>query len=155
MLTQFRVTRRAQVDASQFPSGTIFKSDGVNVAAAVAGTDYQGIQSQIYNNGYSGSAKTVTWTNGRYQLITLTSATVTLTFVPPASVLELILLVTQSGNSSSSSSSGAADLVTWPAAVRWVNATAPTLSIGTGKTDLIKLFYDGTYYRQVAVALNV
>jgi hypothetical protein len=41
--------------------------------------------------------------------------------------------------------SGGGWTVAWPGSVKWSGGAAPTLS-GSGKTDLIAFFFDGTNY---------
>lgn len=151
MWTKFKVSSKAQCS---FTNGTILKSNGTNVAGAVADTDYIAPTSTLYvpqaslvDNGYSGSSKTVDWTQGSVQKITLTAAAVTLAFTAPGTKpARLTLIVIQSGTSSSSSSSTATDTITWPATVKWASGSAPTLATGTGKKDIIDFIFDGTSY---------
>ena len=44
--------------------------------------------------------------------------------------------------------------VTWPAAVRWPAATAPTLTTTAAKTDIFEFIYDGTNFNGSTVGLN-
>jgi len=41
---------------------------------------------------------------------------------------------------------GGSYTITWPASVKWSGGTAPTLSTTVGKTDIVTLFHDGTYF---------
>ena len=33
-------------------------------------------------------------------------------------------------------------LITWPASVKWAGGTAPTLSVGSSKVDIVSFLYD-------------
>lgn len=91
-----------------------------------------------YDNGNSGTAKTVTWTNGMVQKITLNNTT-TLTFAGATNgVAEYRLDVIQDGTGSRT--------VTWPAAVTWQGGSAPTLTTTGGKTDICTFRWNGSVY---------
>lgn len=89
-----------------------------------------------YNAGNSSTAITVNWANGVAQKVTMTGSA-TFTFSNPVAGTAYILKLVQDGTGSRTA--------TWPAAVVWPNATAPTLS-GANKVDLINFYYDGTNY---------
>lgn len=83
--------------------------------------------------------------------VTLTESVTTLTISNiPASgrVAKMILMLTQSGAGSFT--------VTWPAAVVWPGATAPTLSTPAGDIDIIDLFTNdgGTTWYATLRGLN-
>jgi hypothetical protein len=86
-----------------------------------------------FDAGNTGSALAINLTNGNVQKITLT-ANCTLTFTAPSSgaMRSLMLLVFQDGTGSRT--------ITWPGAVNWGGAGAPTLSTAIGKMDIINLF---------------
>jgi hypothetical protein len=106
------------------------------------------VTGQIYfdgevDNGNSEASDTIDWNNGNKQKSTLTD-NCTYIFTPPASgVTTLQLRLIQGADGSF--------LVTWPAAVKWVDDIAPTLSTTAGYVDIISFFYDGTYYRGMDV----
>lgn len=89
------------------------------------------------DNGNSGTSKTIDWTAGNKQKLTLTG-NCTLTFTAPAGPTNLVLRLIQDGTGSRT--------VTWPAAVHWSGGTTPTLTTTASKVDLITLYYDGTTY---------
>lgn len=97
------------------------------------------------NNGNSGSAKTIDWTSGLDQKITLTANT-TLTFTAPKGPCDLFLKVIQDGTGSRT--------ITWPAAVKWAGGTAVDLTDTAAATDIVKLHFDGTNYYGSSI-LNV
>ncbi len=45
--------------------------------------------------------------------------------------------------------------ITWPASVKWVGGTAPTLTTTANAKDLFHFLYDGTNYLEIARALDV
>lgn len=89
----------------------------------------------LYDNGSSGTAKTIDWGNGNHQKISMT-ANCTYTFTAPAKPTVMSLRI---------SYTGAYD-VTFPATVLWSGSTAPTLTKTTGRVDILTFVYDGTNY---------
>lgn len=89
------------------------------------------------NNGNSGTAKTIDWTQGNKQRLTLTG-NCTLTFTPPSGACNLILKLIQDATGSRT--------VTWPASVKWVQRTAPVLTTTANYIDIISFYFDGTNY---------
>ena len=87
----------------------------------------------------SGTTQTVNWTLGSSQKISLASASgnVTLTLSNPVAGGRYLIEVVQGAS--------ARNLV-WPAAVKWPGGVAPVITVTNGKTDKIKLDYDGTNY---------
>jgi hypothetical protein len=92
-----------------------------------------------FDNGNSGTTKTITWTAGMNQKITMNNDC-TFTFASPiASGTRFTLVVIQDGVGS--------HVVTWPGSVVWKGGAAPTLTATAGKADLIYFVYNGsTYY---------
>lgn len=88
-----------------------------------------------YNAGNSGTAKTIDWANGWSQKLAV-NGSVTLTLSNPTTGVAYILKLTQTGGSNT---------VTWPSAVKWAGST-PTFTATDGRTDLVNLYFDGTYY---------
>ena len=109
--------------------------------AILSGEAY--FESEI-DNSNSGAAKTIDWTAGNKQKVTL-SANCTFTFTAPTGPTNLLLKMTQDGTGSRT--------VTWPAAVKWPQGIDPTLSTGAGDIDIVTFYYDGTNYYG-AVGLN-
>jgi hypothetical protein len=91
-----------------------------------------------YNNGNSTATATINWPNGNKQKITLTAATVTLTFTSPGVIGNFILEVVQDGSGGRT--------VVWPAAVKWPGGSAPSLTGSIGAVDVVSFFYNGTVY---------
>jgi hypothetical protein len=92
-----------------------------------------------YDNGNSGATKTIDWTNGNKQTLTLTGAPgCTVTFTAPAGAANLVLLLVQG--------SGGSKTATWPATAKWPSGTAPTLSTTAGAVDMICAYWDGAGY---------
>lgn len=82
------------------------------------------------------------WTTGFVQEIVLSvSVTGTPTFVAPSGVARLSLRVKQGSGGQT---------MTWPAAVDWGSAGAPTLSTGAGKADWFTFMWDGSTYQAMA-----
>lgn len=96
-----------------------------------------------YDNGNSGTSDTIDWGLGNKQVTTLTG-NVTFSFTDPEGPCNLVLKVIQDGTG--------ARMVTWPSAVKWPGAAAPTLSSGAGDVDIVSFYFDGTnYYGQSAL----
>ncbi|OGR53529.1 MAG: hypothetical protein A2049_02050 [Elusimicrobia bacterium GWA2_62_23] len=91
-----------------------------------------------YNNGSSGTAKTLDWLNGNKQVLTLTG-NVTLTFSAPAGkAASFLLRLVQDG--------AGGRTVVWPAAVKWRGGVPGRLSTAANAVDIISLYYSGTNY---------
>lgn len=107
---------------------------GVGVlSTASLGTDYAP-GTVYYDAGNSGTSKTINWSNGIYQKLTLTG-NCTLTFSNPVNGRLYLKVIQGSGPYT----------ITWPT-IKWENTTAPTLTTTNAATDLIVLLYDGTDY---------
>jgi len=89
-----------------------------------------------YDAGNSGTAKTIDWSNGDAQKLTLTGS-VTLTLSNPLVGNAYVLKIATGVGSFT---------VTWPASVLWAGGTAPTITTTASKVDLINLYWDGTNY---------
>jgi hypothetical protein len=89
-----------------------------------------------YDAGNSGASKTITWTDGQNQKLTLTGSP-TLTFASPVAGMTAKLKLTQDGTGSRT--------ITWPT-IKWVGGAAPTLSTAAAAIDIVSLYYDGTSY---------
>jgi hypothetical protein len=89
------------------------------------------------DNGESGSAKTIDWTQGNKQKLILTDNCV-MSMAHPFGVAHLTLKLIQDGTGSRT--------VTWPATVKWPSGTAPTLTTTAWGIDLIVFYHDGLNY---------
>lgn len=89
------------------------------------------------DNGNSGTDKTIDWTAGQKQMITLTG-NCAFTFSAPVGVCGLTFRLIQDGTGSRT--------VTWPAAVLWPSDTAPTLSTAASAVDIVSFYWNGTNY---------
>ena len=94
------------------------------------------------NNGNSGTSKIINWILGNRQKITLTGAPCVFTFTAPPFPAVLTLKLIQG--------SGGSKTVTWPATVKWVARTAPTLTTNAGYIDIVGLYFDGANYYTTA-----
>lgn len=87
----------------------------------------------IYDNGNSGSSKTIDWKNGNIQKLT-TTADCTLTISNPLIGVHILFIIT--GVTSRS--------VTWPANFCWAGGSTP--AFGTLTTTVVEIYYDGSTY---------
>jgi hypothetical protein len=92
---------------------------------------------EVYSNGNSGTAKTIDWTLGNKQSITMTG-NCTFTFTAPTGPCDVRLKITQDGTGGRA--------ITWPTSVKWPGGVAPTLSTTANDLNVVSLFYDGTNY---------
>lgn len=101
------------------------------------------VNKTCYSNS-SAANVTIDWNNGNKQKITL-GHNVTFAFTAPSSgVGSFTLILTQDGTGTRT--------VTWPAAVKWPNATPPTLSTAPGYIDLVSCVYrSANYYCQIGL----
>jgi hypothetical protein len=84
------------------------------------------------------TTSTVNWKSGNKVSANLTSATTTFVFVAPTKSCNLCMKLIQD--------TAGGRLVTFPAAVKFPAGTAPVLTTGTGKVDIISMFFDGSNY---------
>jgi hypothetical protein len=91
----------------------------------------------LNDEGSSSTAFTIDWTLGNKAEILMSGTPAVATFTAPASSCNVVLKVTQGSG---------AEVITWPAAVKWPGGSAPTLSTGAGAIDVISFFFDGTNY---------
>lgn len=87
-----------------------------------------------------GATIAVNWNNSNVQKVTL-GGNRTFTFSNPKTGGRYLLVLVQDATGSRT--------VTWPT-IKWAGGSAPTLTTGANKTDLITLIYDGTHYYGVA-----
>jgi hypothetical protein len=91
-----------------------------------------------YDNGNSGTSKTIDWNNGQKQKLTLTDD-VTLTFTDFTSgVANCVLRLVQDATGSRT--------VTFPIGVLWEGGTAPTLTTDANAVDIVSFYFDGSNY---------
>lgn len=88
------------------------------------------------DNGSSSISKTINWTNGQKQKVTLTG-NCTFTFTAPAGPCNVVLRTIGDGT---------ARTLTWPATVRWAGGIAPTPTATLNAWDVICFYFDGTNY---------
>jgi hypothetical protein len=89
------------------------------------------------DEGDSSTAVTIDWTLSNKAKTTLTGAA-TISFTAPVGPTNLILRLVQDVTGGRT--------VTWPAAVKWVGGTAPTLATDPSAIDVVTFYYDGTNY---------
>ena len=85
---------------------------------------------------------TVVWTSGNKFKFTFGAQNETFTFTAPSNPCNLVLMLIQDGTGGRTA--------TWPATVKWVGGSAPTLSTAAGAVDIVSFYYDGTNYYGVA-----
>jgi len=112
--------------------GTLTASGGFT-AGSGAQFNTEAVFDAEYDNGNSGSAKTIDWTNGNKQKLTITENT-TLTFTDPSGPCNLILKLVNGG----------AYTITWPGEVKWADGSEPSWT--SSGTDIVALYYDGSSY---------
>jgi len=93
------------------------------------------------SNGNSGDSKTIDWTAGIKQRVTLTD-NCAFTFTAPAGPCNLTLVMLQDATGSRNPS--------WPSSVHWAGQTEPTWSTVASRKDIVTFYYDGTNYNGAA-----
>ena len=81
---------------------------------------------------------TMDWRLGNKFFFTFGAFNETFTFTAPSNPCNILLVLKQDGTGSRTA--------TWPVAVKWPGGTAPTLSTGANKIDIISFYFDGTSY---------
>lgn len=80
----------------------------------------------------------VDFSQGNWFKTTLTENITTITITDPDKPTTIYLEVVQGGAGTYT--------ITWPASVKWPSFTPPTITTGVGKTCIIPLHWNGTYY---------
>lgn len=120
------------------PRGFLHKKRGGTMGGAIAmgNNNISAVKTLTHNgeiaNGDSGAAKTIDWTAGMKQSVTL-SANCTFTFTAPAGPCNIVLKFINGG----------AFTPTWPT-ILWAGGAEPTWT--TAGTDIIAFYFDGTNY---------
>ncbi len=91
----------------------------------------------FYSRLVTASVSTIDWSQGNVQSLSL-SSNATLTFSNGYGGGEYTLIVNQDVSGSRT--------ITWPSDVRWPGGTAPTLTTGSIKTDVLRFVHDGINY---------
>ncbi len=81
---------------------------------------------------------TIDWKLGNKFEFTFGAQNDTFTFTAPTKPCNLLLKLIQDGTGSREA--------TWPATVKWVGGTAPTLTTTASGVDIVSFFFDGTSY---------
>lgn len=117
-------------------SNQLYIGDGTTAGGVLIGP----ISYAEYDNGNSGALKTIDWSNGVIQKLTLTASCV-LTFTNPSlGRLQIKLIQDGTGNRT----------VNFPVTCKWEGGAAPILSVTANAIDIVSFFYDGTNYFGVA-----
>lgn len=88
-----------------------------------------------YDNGDSGSSKTINANNGKIQKLTLTAACAVSWTQPTSGTVNVLLKIVQA--------TGTHYNITWTSTL-WPAATPPTITATDGAIDIISCYLDGT-----------
>ena len=89
-------------------------------------------------SGTGDGTTTIDWGNGNKYQFTFGAQNDTFTFTAPAKPGNFLLKMIQDSTGSRTA--------TWPASIKWVGGSAPTLSTAANSVDIISFYYDGTNY---------
>lgn len=109
------------------------------------------LDAQLHSIGFTEQSITgdgttdIDWKLGNKFFFTFGVQNETFTFTAPSKPCSLLLVLKQDSVGSRT--------ITWPATVKWVNKTAPTLTTDPNAIDVIALYYagDGNYYCQASL----
>lgn len=101
-----------------------------------------------FDNGNSGSAKTIDFANGQKQKVTLTANT-TLTISTPPGVGDYKLRLIQDGTGGRTVTFSGISGSRW-----WGSASQPAINTNAAGETLIAFYYDGTNFSQGAVRIG-
>ncbi len=90
------------------------------------------IWNPLFDDGNSGTTKTINWNTGNKHIVALTD-NVTLTLTNPKDGGPYLIVLVQD--------SGGGNAVTWPITVLWPGGTPPTISPGANAIDLVSLLW--------------
>jgi hypothetical protein len=88
---------------------------------------------------YSSGTLTVDFSAGQKHTVTLNASPSTIVFTAPAGIGNFMLVIKQ-GTPNTNTMTG------WPATVKWPGGTAPTITTGASKVDVLSFYWDGTNY---------
>jgi hypothetical protein len=95
-----------------------------------------------YDNGNSGSTKTIDWNNGNLQKITMSAnCTFSFTDISGTPCAGLLLKVVQNETGGYT--------ITWPSGILWADGTPPTVPTGANERFIVQFHFDGTDYHGV------
>lgn len=98
------------------------------------------------SNGSLAATVDIDLSTGNTQAGTLANATTIINLTNPRAGAFYTLELKQDATGSRT--------VTWDSDIKWASGTAPTLTITAGRTDLIGLYYNGTYFLGVLAGSN-
>lgn len=101
-----------------------------------------------HDNGNSGAAATINWTNGNKQRITLTANT-TLTISAPSAVGEFKLRLIQDATGGRTVAFSGISSSRW-----WGSAAQPAFNTAANGETLLAFYYDGTNFSQGAAKIG-
>ena len=91
------------------------------------------------DNGVAGANKTVDWTAGNKQSVTLTAATLTtFAFTAPSGPTSVTLRIVQAA--------GGTGTTAWPGTVKWPAGVAHPMTAAANAVDIISCYYNGANY---------
>jgi hypothetical protein len=137
-------------DVSGIPSIEVFANGQINMAQFGGTVLLASYEETVIANTITANTHTVDLSLGNMFNLTLANASITISFTnPPANGISssLTLHCKQDGTGSR--------VITWPASVKWPNASAPTMSTGANKIDVFSFFtLDGgaTYLGALSLA---
>lgn len=118
--------------ADSTTSGYVFNMRGVQVTNAMSVVEY--------DNGNSGTSKTITWDNSPFQKITMTG-NCTITMTAPTNIGRYQLKLIQDGTGSRTA--------TFSPTPKVPSGTSLTLSTGANQYDIVTMYWDGSNYSAV------
>jgi hypothetical protein len=137
-------------DVSGIPSIEVFANGQINMAQFGGTVLLASYEETVIANTITANTHAVDLSLGNMFNLTLANASITISFTnPPANGISssLTLHCKQDGTGSR--------VITWPASVKWPNASAPTMSTGANKIDVFSFFtLDGgaTYLGALSLA---
>lgn len=135
----------AQVTAGTYVGTHVFPT--INVSSAFAMTAGQA-SVKYYNAGDSGASIAIDWANGQEQRVRLTASAPTITLSNPVAGTYYVLHLVQDGT-------GSRLMPTITPTPKWDSGTTPTLTTTASRKDKLVLFYNGTDYEGIIMALNL
>ena len=137
-------------DVSGIPSIEVFANGQIDMAPFGGTVLLASYEERVIANTITANTHAVDLSLGNMFNLTLANASITISFTnPPANGISssLTLHCKQDGTGSR--------VITWPASVKWPNASAPTMSTGANKIDVFSFFtLDGgaTYLGALSLA---
>lgn len=133
------------VRSARTPDAALLRDGSLAMLGALAMADFNITAAKTVTFGAApdaqttGGAVTIDWSAGQKHTLTLSSNATSVAFTAPPGIGNFMLVIKQSGAANFT-------VAGWAASVKWPGGTAPVITTGSGKVDVLSFYWDGTDY---------